>query len=86
MRVFIVYKEQSDHAREVRDYLRDFEHRNGKKLEEVNPETREGSLLCEIYEVMEYPTIVAVNDDGVLQTMWRGSPLPVMDEVSYYVQ
>lgn len=86
MKAFIVYKPHSEHARAVTDYLRDFERHTGRVLEEVDPETREGDTLCRVYDVVEYPTIVATDDDGVLQTMWRGLPLPLMDEVSYYVQ
>ena len=41
MRVVIVYKENSDHAREVIDYLRDFKRQTGKMLEEIDPEKRE---------------------------------------------
>ena len=41
MKAVVVYKENSDHAREVFDYLRDFERQTGKKLEEIDPEKRE---------------------------------------------
>lgn len=85
MKAFIVYKSDSEHARAVADYLRDFERHTGRKLEEVNPDTRDGSSLCRVYDIVEYPTIVATDDDGALQMMWRGTPLPLMDEVSYYV-
>ncbi len=85
MKAFIVYKPNSEHARQVTDYLRDFERHTGRKLDEVDPDTRDGDSLCRVYDIVEYPTIVATDDDGVLQTMWRGLPLPLMDEVSYYV-
>lgn len=86
MRAVIVYRERSDHAREVREYLRDFERRTGRTLEEVDPDTRDGAQLCRLYDIVEYPSIVVVDDDSVMQTMWRGTPLPLIDEVSYYVQ
>lgn len=85
MRVMIAYRIESDHARDVLDYLRDFERRTGKKIEEIDPDTREGTSLCRLYDIVEYPTIVATDDEGKLQTMWRGRPLPTIDEVSYYV-
>lgn len=86
MRAVIVYRERSDHAREVREYLRDFERRTSRTLEEVDPDTRDGAQLCRLYDIVEYPSIVVVDDDSVMQTMWRGTPLPLIDEVSYYVQ
>ena len=35
MRVVVVYKTESDHARTVFDYLRDFKNQTGHDLEEV---------------------------------------------------
>jgi hypothetical protein len=84
MKVFIVYKSESDHARDVLDYLRDFERRTGHRLEEIDPETRDGAAICRLYDIVEYPTVVAVDSESRMQNMWRGLPLPTIDEVSYY--
>lgn len=86
MRAVVVYKYHSDHAREVLDYLRDFERQTNQTLEEVDPDTRDGADFCRLYDVVEYPSIVVMQDDGVMQNMWRGRPLPMIDEVRYYVQ
>lgn len=85
MRIVVIYKDESDHAREVIDYLRDFERQTGHALEVMNPESREGIDFCRVYDVVEYPTIIALSDGGQLQNMWRGRPLPTISEVSYYV-
>lgn len=85
MRVVVIYKDQSDHAREVTDYLRDFARQTGHVLETIDPDTREGSSFCRVYDVVEYPSIVALSDDGQLQNLWRGRPLPTISEVSFYV-
>lgn len=85
MRTVVVYKLESDHAREVLDYMRDFERQTGHKLEELNPETPDGAHFCRTYDIVEYPTLVALSDGGQLQNMWRGRPLPTISEVSYYV-
>lgn len=85
MRTVVVYKYESDHAREVLDYLRDFERQTGHQLEELNPETADGAHFCRTYDIVEYPTLVALSDGGQLQNMWRGRPLPTISEVSYYV-
>ena len=84
MRVAIVYKVESDHAREVIDYLRDFERQTGRQLETIDPESRDGVSFCRIYDIVEYPTVVALTDDGRMQNMWRGRPLPTISEVSFY--
>lgn len=80
-----MYKEESDHAREVLDYLRDFTRQTGHELQTLNPDTPDGADFCRTYDIVEYPTVVALSDDSVLQNMWRGRPLPTISEVSYYV-
>lgn len=84
MRVVVVYKLESDHAREVIDFLRDFSRQTGRLLEEVDPETRDGESFCRTYDIVEYPTMIALSDDGQVQHVWRGRPLPQISEVSYY--
>ncbi len=84
MRVVVVYKTESDHAREVFDYLRDFERQTGRQIEEVNPDSREGTDFCAVYDIVEYPTIVALDSGGQLLSQWRGRPLPTISEVSFY--
>lgn len=86
MRVIIVYKEASDHAREVIDYLRDFRIQTGHDLETLNPETRAGADFCRTYDIVEYPSVVALGDNGSMQHLWRGRPLPTISEVSYYAR
>jgi len=85
MRVVVVYKEETDYARQVTDYLRDFERQTGHQLETLNPDTADGAGFCRTYDIVEYPTLIAISDDGALQNMWRGLPLPTVSEVSYYV-
>ena len=85
MRVVVVYKSESDHAREVTDFLHDFGRQTGRVLEELNPESPEGDAFCRVYDIVEYPSIIALSDDGQLQHLWRGRPLPTISEVSFYV-
>lgn len=85
MRLVVIYKEESDHARPVLDYLRDFKRQTGHDLETMNPDTPEGADFCRVYDIVEYPTMLAISDSGQLQNMWRGLPLPTISEASYYV-
>ena len=84
MKVTVIYKPQSEHARAVEEYLRDFSRRTGDELETLDPETPDGATLCRTYDIVEYPTIIARSDDGQMQNSWRGLPLPTISEVSYY--
>jgi len=85
MRVVAVYKQQTDHTRQVEEYLFEFKRLTGHDLEAMNPETPEGISFCEAYGIMEYPTLIAVSDSGQMQNIWSGIPLPTMSEVSFYV-
>jgi hypothetical protein len=85
MRTLLVYKERSDHARDVETFLRDFTRQTGSSIEAVNPETPEGAQFCQTYDIVEYPTLVALDDSGQVQNLWRGLPFPTISEVSYYV-
>ncbi|PKL31699.1 hypothetical protein CVV43_01055 [Candidatus Saccharibacteria bacterium HGW-Saccharibacteria-1] len=86
MRVAVVFKDQTDYTRAVSDYLRDFKIQTGHELETINPESPGGIQFCESYDILEYPTIIALSDDGMMQNSWHGLPLPTVSEVSYYVQ
>ena len=85
MKAIIVYKDETDYARTITDYLRDFKRQTGHDLETLDPDTAEGASFCRTYDIVEYPSVVAMSDDGHLQNLWRGLPLPTISEVSYYV-
>lgn len=84
MRVVVVTKDNTDYARAVSDFLRDFKIQTGRELETLDPETREGISFCATYDITQYPTLIALSDDGVMQNTWPGIPLPTISEVSYY--
>lgn len=84
MKVIVVYRDQSDHARPVIDWLRDFARVSGKYIEALDPDSQEGISFCGTYDIVEYPSLVALDDNGIMQNMWRGLPMPSINEVSYY--
>lgn len=86
MKILVIYKDNTEHSRDVINFLRDFEYQTGHRLDTVDPDTQEGTQLCELYDVFEFPTIIATSDDGVMQKIWNGLPLPTINELSYYIQ
>jgi len=80
----VVYKQNSDHARQVTDLLRDFKQRTNRDLETLEPESLEGEQFCRAYDIVQYPTIIAISDSAVMQNVWKGLPLPTISELSYY--
>lgn len=85
MSVTVIYKPKSEHTRIVEEFLHDFERRMGRALNTIDPDTREGTDICRLYDVVQYPSLVATDTNGVMRNIWQGLPLPTIDEVSYYV-
>lgn len=86
MKVVVLYHPQSEHARTVEQFARDFAHQTDKKLELLSLESRDGSAMAALYDVTKYPAILATKEDGSLLRMWAGPVLPLITEVSYYAQ
>lgn len=87
MRVVIVWKDYTDYSREVIDWTREFERRTGKELENLDPDSLEGESFCRAYDIMQYPTVIAIAEpNGVEQKRWCGTPLPLINEVSFYTK
>jgi hypothetical protein len=84
MRIVIVWNEQTDYAREVREWLDAYKHDGGGKIEHLDPETKAGADFAEAYDIVEYPTILALQNDGKVSAMWRGTPLPQVEQVMYW--
>lgn len=69
----------------VEEFIHDYQVRHeGGRLEAVNVDSREGSAQASLYDVMQYPTILALRDDGSVLQEWEGNQLPLMDEVASY--
>ena len=86
MRAVIVWKDNTDYSREVIDWLNEFSKRTGKEVESIDPESIDGESFTRVYDVVEYPTILALDNEGKVLESWRGTPLPRIDEVSYYAE
>jgi hypothetical protein len=85
MRVVILYRPNSEHARVIEEFVRDYQQRHeSQHLELVNLDTREGSATAALYDIMQYPAILVLRNDGYVQKLWQGATLPLMDEVAAY--
>ena len=76
MRVVVITKDNAEYSRMVTTFINDFARQTGRTLE--------GESFCRAYDIVEYPTIIALSDDGHMQNIWRGTTLPTINEVSYY--
>src|SRR3989344_2188084 len=86
MKVLALYHPNSEQDGLIQDFARDYERFKSKKLELISLETVEGADYARLYDIVQYPAFLAIADNGTLQRMWQGMPLPLMDELSYYDQ
>jgi len=84
MRVVVITKENTDYARVVDTFITDFARQTGRELEVLDPDSPDGSSFCRTYDIVEYPSIIALGNDGQMQNLWAGTMLPTISEVSYY--
>lgn len=85
MRVVFVWREGEDYSRAVEEWITEFERRTGKEVESMSPDGREGVEFCRTYDIVEYPTVLALDNNGAVLETWRGvRELPTFDAVSYW--
>lgn len=85
MRTIILYRPNSEKAGMAEDYKRDFEIKHqDKKIDLVSLDTVEGSEMAKLYDIVRYPAILAISNDGQLLKVWQDLPWPVLDEVAAY--
>lgn len=83
MRVVCVYRDNQDYSRSVNEWLSNLHRQTGKEIEIINPDN--DPKFCEAYDVVEYPTILALGEQGDVRASWRGPNLPLIDDVLYYM-
>lgn len=82
MRVVCVYRDNEDYSRTVSDWLEDFYRRTGREIEVIDPDRE--SDFCLVHDIVEYPSILALDSNGSVKMMWRGKKMPLIDDVNYY--
>ena len=85
MKAVVLYRPNSEDARKVEEYARDFEHAQHKDLEVLSIETREGADKARLYDVTRYPAILVIREDGQLLKLWQGETFPLMNELASYL-
>lgn len=83
MRVVCVYRDNQDYSRSVSEWLENVRRQTGREIEIIDPDKE--SAFCEAYDIVEYPTILAIGERGEVRAAWRGRDLPLINEVLYYM-
>lgn len=83
----MLYRPNSEHGRQVEDFLREYQMRGEPgHVEPLNLDTRDGSATATLYDIVQYPAIMVLRNDGYVQKLWQGNSLPLLDEVASYAR
>jgi hypothetical protein len=85
MRIVILYRPNAEFARQVEEFAHEIRTRHNVKCELVNMDTRDGIATASIYDIVEFPAIMALREDSQISQLWTGSKLPLISEVASYV-
>jgi len=70
----------------VLEFEHEYTRRTNRTITLLDVNTRSGASLAELYDVMQFPCVLAISNDGQMIQMWQGDNLPLMSEVTYYDQ
>lgn len=80
----IIYHPHSVEARPVEEFAHELQRQHGVSSELVSLETRDGAAMASLYDIVQYPAVIALRDDGQIAQAWTGQTLPLMNEVASY--
>ena len=83
MSVICVYRDIQDYTRSVTEWLENVRRQTGREVETMDPDNNPS--FCEAYDIVEYPTILAIGNNGEVRASWRGRSLPLINEVLFYM-
>lgn len=85
MKVLVLYRPQSEHARRTEEFVQNIKRQHGLSLEVIDVDSREGLAAASLYDVMMYPAVLVTSLDGQLIKLWSGEEVPPMpNEVVAY--
>ena len=85
MKAFFIYHPQSEHARQVEEYVHNFSQVDSHTIGLQSLETKEGAETAKLYDIVSYPALLIVDDRAQLLKVWQGDQLPLMNEVAGYL-
>ena len=85
MKAIALYIPESDHGAMTENYVNEFK-RNYPDLDIslLDAESREGVSLSGLYDILQYPAIIVVDQDMMLHHVWLGRMFPSMGEIKTY--
>lgn len=86
MQIIFLYRPQSEHSSKVTDYKRDLLSRYPEiKTKDIDIDSREGMNMANLYDIVRYPAILVITNDGQLINFWQDEIFPTKDELVSYL-
>ncbi len=85
MKLLALYHLEGENSTITDEYLRQVSQRTSMDIEKVNIESPQGSALAETYDMVEYPALLIIQDDGQVLKFWQGINFPLVDELVGYL-
>jgi len=83
--VLIFYRVDSEQRRAVDEFVHEFKRRYPDlELTLTDVDSPHGSQDADIYDIVQYPTVLATSNDGATLQRWDAGTLPLLNEVAYY--
>lgn len=87
MKLTIIYRPKSDHARAVTEFVEMLRRRYpGKEAELLSTESVAGAETARVHGITQYPALILTTVEGRIASQWEGEPLPLIDEVGSQIQ
>ena len=87
MKVLVLYRPNSEHARKVEEFLHDLQKQHDvdqRDLQVIDVDSRDGIATASIYDVVTSPAIIVTDNVGSYVQSWMGEDLPLMRDVAAY--
>ena len=85
MRVFCLYRPNTEHERSVIEFNTELKRRYNTEIEMFSMDTVEGDRLASTYDILQFPSVVVVDSTGTLHQLWDSGVMPLINEVHYYL-
>jgi hypothetical protein len=85
MKATLLYRPNSEFSRSVDEFIREFRGRSSFPLEVVDVDSRDGTNIAEVHDIVDNPAVLVLRDDGSLVKSWAGTPLPLVNDVVGYL-
>jgi hypothetical protein len=85
MKLCILYHPKGEYATQTEQFAEECKRISSQPIELISLETPSGASLASVYDVVDYPAMLVIREDGQLNKGWQGGGFPSVEEVVGYL-